>query len=119
MLLSTFRVNTMADTVAVDFRNGRDASGHISLRSAIMAADAKGGRNKIILPPGTFKLTIAGAGEDHAATGDLDISSNVTIKGKGSTRTIIDGNHIDRVFQVQGGKVTISGRDDPARLRPG
>ena len=29
-------------------------------------------------------LTIAGANEDNAATGDLDINSKVTIKGKGA-----------------------------------
>src|SRR6185312_8317060 len=80
-VLSTFRVNTLLDTVAVDLRKGKDASGHISLRSATMAADARGGRNRIILPPGTITLTIAGAGEDRAASGDLDISGNLTLKG--------------------------------------
>ena len=59
VVLSTFRVNTTLDTVAVNFQKGKDATGHISLRSAIMAADAKGGSNKIILPAGTFTLTIA------------------------------------------------------------
>ena len=51
VVLSTFRVNTTLDTVAVNLKTGKDATGHISLRSAIMAADAKGGSNKIILPP--------------------------------------------------------------------
>ena len=64
MVLSTFKVNTTLDTVAVNLKNGKDASGHISLRSAIMAADAHGGKNTIILPSGTFTLTIAGAGEE-------------------------------------------------------
>ena len=41
-LLSTFRVNTTLDTVAVDLKKGKDATGHISLRSAIQAADARG-----------------------------------------------------------------------------
>ena len=108
MVLSTFRVNTTLDTVAVNFSNGKDATGHISLRSAIMAADAKGGRNKIIVPAGTFTLTIAGAGEDDAATGDLDITGNLTIKGRNAASTIIDGNNLDRVFQVLSGKVSIS-----------
>ena len=109
MVLSTFRVNTTLDTVAVNFKTGKDASGHISLRSAIMAADAKGGSNKIIVPAGTFTLTIAGAGEDAGATGDLDISGNLTITGRGATNTIIDGNDMDRVIQVLAGKVSISG----------
>src|SRR5262249_44553134 len=87
---------------------GKDASGHISLRSAIMAADARGGTNTIKLPSGTYALTIAGAGEDASATGDLDITSNITIKGAGSSKTIIDGNNLDRVFQIQRGTTTIS-----------
>src|SRR3954451_10452165 len=108
VLLSTFRVNTTLDTVAVNLKNGKDATGHISLRSAIQAADARGGSNTIILPGGTFTLTIAGAGEDAGATGDLDITRNLTIKGKNPAGTIIDGNNLDRVFQVLGGKVSIS-----------
>ena len=75
VVLSTFKVNTTLDTVAVNLKNGKDATGHISLRSAIEAADAHGGANTIILPSGTFTLTIAGAGEDASATGDLDITA--------------------------------------------
>src|SRR3954465_14263445 len=108
VVLSTFRVNTTLDTVAVNLNNGKDATGHISLRSAIQAADVHGGSNTIILPSGMFTLTIAGAGEDASATGDLDITRNLTIKGKSSSSTIIDGNNLDRVFQVLGGKVSIS-----------
>src|SRR5262249_48338207 len=37
------------------------------------------------------------------------INSNVTIKGKGSNQTFVDGNAIDRVFQVLGGTVKFSG----------
>ena len=50
-VLSTFLVNTTLDTDAVNLHTGKDASGHISLRSAIMAADALGGSNTIKLPP--------------------------------------------------------------------
>ena len=109
VVLSTFRVNTTLDTVAVSLNTGKDASGHISLRSAIMAADTHGGSNKIIVPAGTFTLTIAGAGEDNDATGDLDIKSNVSIQGRGEGNTIIDGNNLDRVIQVLSGKVSITG----------
>ena len=109
IVLSTFKVNTTLDTVAVDLRTGKDATGHISLRSAIMAADAKGGSNTISLKGGTYTLTIAGANEDASATGDLDITSNLTIKGAGASSTIIDGNSLDRVIEVLHGKVNISG----------
>src|SRR5262249_10821089 len=88
---------------------GKDASGRISLRSAIMATDAQGGSNTIKLRNGTYTLTIAGANEDAGATGDLDITSNVTIKGSSSRGTVIDGNNLDRVIQVLHGKVNISG----------
>ena len=96
---STFHVNTLLDTVAVNMKTGQDAAGQISLRSAIEAANAKPNADTIILPAGTFTLTM----------GELDISSNLTIKGKGAGTTIINGNNLDRVFQISSGKVTISG----------
>ena len=107
--LSTFQVNTTLDTVAVNLHTGKDNTGHISLRSAIMAADAHGGSNTIKLKSGLFKLTIAGANEDASASGDLDIKGRLTIKGAGPGRTIIDGNNLDRVFDILGGVVTLSG----------
>src|SRR4051794_5373669 len=105
---ATFKVNTMLHTVAVDLRTGKDAAGHISLRSAIMAADAKPNSDTIKLPRGTYTLTLAGANEDSDATGDLDIIGNLTIMGSGSARTIIDGNYLDRVIHILGGKAIIS-----------
>ena len=105
--LSTFRVNTTLDTVAVNFKNGKDSTGHISLRSAIMAADTHKGSNTIIVPAGTFTLTIPGANEDASATGDLDVKGNVIIKGAGSGSTTVNGNSLDRVFEVLSGNVTI------------
>ena len=44
------------------------------------------------LTAGIFTLTIAGADENAAATGDLDITQDVTINGAGAGSTIIDGN---------------------------
>jgi hypothetical protein len=109
LVLSTFQVNTTLDTVAANLRTGRDASGHVSLRSAVMAANFLGGSNSINLPGGIYRLTIAGANEDASASGDLDITSNLTINGSGSSRTIIDGNQLDRVIQVLPGNANISG----------
>ena len=56
IVISTFQVNRTLDTVAVNLRTGKDAAGHISLRSAIMAADARGGSNTINLRKGTYTL---------------------------------------------------------------
>ena len=108
-LLATFKVNTTLDTVAVNLKTGQDATGRISLRSAIQAANAKPNADTIVVPAGTYQLTLTGANEDNDATGDLDINSNVTIKGKGSSSTIVDANNIDRAFQILSGKVQISG----------
>ena len=47
---TTFAVNTPLDTVAVNLQTGKDAQGHISLRSAIMAANASPGADTINLP---------------------------------------------------------------------
>ena len=82
VVLSTFHINTTLDTVAVNLQNGKDASGHISLRSAIMAANAKPNADTIVVPAGTYMLTIPGAGEDNDATGDLDIKGNLTRAGQ-------------------------------------
>jgi len=108
LALATFRVNTTLDTVAANLRTGVDAHGTISLRSAIMAADSLGGSHRIVVPVGVYTLTLPGANEDQAASGDLDLNGKITIQGSGATTTLIDGNHLDRVFDVHGGKITIS-----------
>jgi len=74
-----------------------------SLRGAITAANASPGADTITLQTGTYNLTIAGAGENNNATGDLDIlaaGGDLIIQGNGAGVTIIDGNNSDRVFHV-------------------
>ena len=105
---TTFRVNTILDTIAVNLKTGKDATGHVSLRSAIEAANAHPGTDKILLPAGTFRLTIAGANEDASASGDLDIAGPLNLQGAGTDSTIIDGNNLDRVIQVLGGQVSLT-----------
>ena len=91
-----------------------------SLRHAIQMADASGQDCLIQLQAGTYTLTIANtSGQDNtAAQGDLDITDSghtVTVQGKGAQVSIVNGNGIDRVFQVLGGanavfrKMTIEG----------
>src|SRR5438128_1212567 len=107
---AVFNVNTTADTVAANLNTGQDSMGNISLRSAIQAANHLGGTNSINLPAGTYKLTIADTAngtEANASEGDLDIQNNLTITG--TAPAIIDGNQLDRVFQVFAGfTVTIT-----------
>ncbi|MDO8616726.1 MAG: right-handed parallel beta-helix repeat-containing protein [Dehalococcoidia bacterium] len=88
-----------------------------SLREAIIAANAAAGADTITLPAGPYNLTMAGVGDDAAATGDLDITDNLTINGAGAATTIIQAcdssggpcTGVDRVFHVVSGTVSISG----------
>ena len=80
-----------------------------SLREAVIAIKPTG-PDTIQLPAGTYTLSIPGMGEDDGKTGDLDISTDVTIIGEGADSTIIDGAMLDRIFHIHGPiNVDISG----------
>lgn len=99
---STFTVSTFVD-------ENTPSDSTLSLRDAIIAANGNSGHDIILLPAGTFTLTLAGQGEDTAATGDLDITESVTLIGAGEHVTILDAITLgDRVFHVRGGPVNIS-----------
>lgn len=86
---------------------GNDGGDGISLREAILATNADSDvADTINIAAGAYTLSFAGAGEDLAATGDLDITDDLTITGAGTGLTFIDGGAIDRVFQVLSGTVT-------------
>lgn len=107
----TFTVNSTADEVDAAAGDGScaTASGTCTLRAAIQEANAQQGAHEIVLPAGTYTSTIPGQGEEAAATGDLDITGNLTITGAGTSATIVDGNALDRVIEVHSGAVvTIS-----------
>lgn len=74
-----------------------------SLRDAVLAANAAPGADFIVLGPGTYSLNLAGAGEDLAATGDLDVTDDLAIVGRDAFSTVIEANGIDRVFDVPAG----------------
>lgn len=94
---ATFTVTKVADT------NDGVCDADCSLREAITAANASAGADTITVPAGTYTLSIAGTGEDANASGDLDITDDLTINGAGNTATIIDGADIDRVLEVRPG----------------
>lgn len=81
-----------------------------SLREAVIAANASPNADTIILPAGTYVLTLGGF-DAAAAVGDLDINGSLTLIGQGPEQTIIDASAInDRVIEVHpGADVTISG----------
>ena len=86
------------------------ADGEVSLREAIIAANTdEGVADEIILNTGIYTLSLTGANEDVAASGDLDVTDDLIISGAGARTTVIDGAFSDRVFEVIGSTVTISG----------
>jgi large repetitive protein len=84
-------------------------SGACTLRAAIQESNALSGADIITLPAGTYTLTIPGAEEEFAATGDLDILDDLTINGAGAAVTIIDANGLDRIFDWCFPALAISG----------
>jgi uncharacterized repeat protein (TIGR01451 family)/CSLREA domain-containing protein len=104
----TFLVNSTDDLPDVNPGDGiaAAAGGVVTLRAAIMEANARAGEETIELPAGTYFLTIGGINEDGAATGDLDIvggMGSVTIRGTGLNNVTIDASGKDRVFDVLAG----------------
>jgi CSLREA domain-containing protein len=78
-------------------------SGQCTLRSAVMEANVHPGPDLILIQVSEhIQLTISGAGEDAARTGDLDVTDDLTIAGEGPTTTVIglDPSLRDRVMHV-------------------
>lgn len=102
-------VTTPNDVIAAD--------ADCSLREAIIAANTDAAYNgcptgsgvdTITFDPAlpqsfTITLTTAGQNENAGASGDLDIVDDLRIEGWGETRSIIDGNGTDRVFEIHTG----------------
>src|SRR5688500_7781830 len=75
---ANFAVTSTADAVDVTPGDGQcltDAN-ECTLRAAIQETNALSGPDMITLWAGTYTLALAGAGEDAAATGDLDITDS-------------------------------------------
>lgn len=95
---------------------GPPSINHCTLRKAVINANTNmaaypqclsgtAGVDTITIPAGmTITFALAGAGEDAALTGDLDITEDLIIQGNGAT---IDGADLDRIFHVHPG-VTVT-----------
>ena len=81
--VETLMVNSTLDDVDAAPGDGvcqTSTPGRCTLRAAVMEANANLGADTIVLQPATvYTLTIAGTTEDAAATGDLDLTEQVTI----------------------------------------
>jgi len=118
-------VNTTKDQPDAMPGDGVCASieGQCALRAAIMEANeakfnSEGERFTIVVPAGFYGLTIPnqlttgdlGLGEvlarpiiESEATGSLNLNVPMTIHGAGARETIIDGQQLDRVFELSSG----------------
>ena len=110
----TFTVNTTSDLVSSNANACLNAvAGQCSLREAVIEANATSGTDTIMVPSGTYTLTIARNCPSNvcaydAKTGTLDITDSVNIVGGGQSTTIIQGgtqgvssgnpNGVDKVF---------------------
>lgn len=101
---ATFDVDDTGDAVDAAPGDGvcASAGGACTLRAAVQETNALAGQDRILVPAGTYLLTIGGSFEDAAATGDLDVSDDLRVVGAGEDETIVDGNDLDRVLEVQG-----------------
>lgn len=108
-LTATFTVNTTSDDADANVDDDACVTvaggGDCSLRAAVQQANATDGADEIVLPEGIFSLITPGADEDVAATGDLDITESVTLRGAGADATIINGGRLDRVFDINPARV--------------
>ncbi len=106
-LLPTIQVTTADDVVDGDVSSiaallsNRGTDNHVSLREAVLAANAQQGMDTIVLGADTYSLTRQGRNELLSLTGDLDITDDLEIIGLGRERTIIDGLHLDRLFSIR------------------
>ena len=99
---ATFIVDSASDTVDASPGDGScaDVSGNCTLRAAVMEANALAGPDQINIPAGTYLRSIAGFEEDAAATGDLDVTDDLTLVGDGAATTVIDAQREDRIFDI-------------------
>ncbi len=114
-----FTVNSVVDERDDDPGDGMCetdvGNGICTLRAAVQETNALPGPDTIVVPPGTYILTILNSGpnvdENGAATGDLDITEDLTILGANPATTIVEVVNANRFFHIftPGLQVNISG----------
>lgn len=106
-----------------------DAAGACTLRAAVQVADAAPAPSTIVIPAGTYNLTVQGVDETPSSAtsptatvvhtpdpsiGDLNITRSMTIAGAGAGQTIVQWDpsippaQRDRVFHVEAVDANIS-----------
>lgn len=99
---------TFSVTVPQDVYDGI-CDKHCSLRDAVAAANRKSGGDRIVLPEGSYDLSLKNPldgnrqpiDEDNNALGDLDVTDRLVISGDGMFRTTLYGLINDRLIEVR------------------
>ncbi|WCB93609.1 hypothetical protein DSM104299_02325 [Baekduia alba] len=98
---ASITVDDGTDVLANDGRcTLREAVQAVTTTSPVGGCAAGTGNDVVTIAVPKVTLTRAGAREDGGATGDLDLTGTLTIRGAGAT---VDANHLDRAFDVQAG----------------
>ena len=106
--LLVYHVNSDRDAIDINPGNGvvdTGVDGEITLRAAVMEANALLERARIVLPAGTFALDRGttdnnNPDEDLAAQDDIDLYGHVSIVGAGPDLTIIDAARRSGVIEI-------------------
>jgi CSLREA domain-containing protein len=108
-----YTVTSTADAVDAAPGDGVCATvdGVCTVRAALQESNATPGAATITVPEGTDVLRRDGANEDAAASGDLDITDEVTIVGADAQTTILDGGARDRVLDIRGASTVVQLRN--------
>jgi CSLREA domain-containing protein len=108
---TNFIVNSNTDVVDANIGDGSCETanpGECTLRAAVQEANALPGTDTVSIPAGTYTLAIAGAVENAASTGDLDITDDLTVVGAGMGATVVDASSLDRAFHVVSAALELS-----------
>jgi hypothetical protein len=97
-LAKTFTVTRNDDPTPTDCPKG-----DCSLREATLAANDHAGADTIEFAKSLSGQTI------QLTLGELAIRRELTIAGPGATKLAVSGNHLNRVFHMTGGRITIEG----------
>jgi hypothetical protein len=100
----TFTVNTTSDVIVAN-ACANNVANSCSLREAVIEANATPGNDTIMVPAGTYQLTIPNNLLYNSTGGHLDIRDGVSIIGAGQNTTFIQAgttntNGIDKVFSI-------------------
>jgi CSLREA domain-containing protein len=89
----------------------RTSAGKCTLRAAVQEANARKQADdkpwRVLVPGGHYTLTRHGL-DDNASRGDLDLRFHGEVVGEGQSKTIVDGDHADRVFDLFGPDVRVA-----------